>query len=90
MRQVNLKVGEQSMRRIGEVATAAIAVKAVAVGWSASPVSGPAAWIQTLTFHRTDTFTVPTGVQCATFEVTSAQGGDGLTIPIAVQQRLAQ
>ena len=65
------------MRRIGEVAAAAIVVEAVAVGWSASPVSGPVAGIQTLTFPRTDTFTVPAGVQRATFEVTSANGGNG-------------
>ncbi len=65
------------MRRIGVVAAGAIVVGAVAVGWSAAPASGQAARIQTLTFHKTDTFTVPTGVQCAAFEVTGAQGGDG-------------
>jgi hypothetical protein len=70
------------MRRISVVAAGAIVVGVVAVGWSASPVSGLASGMQTLTFHKTDTFTVPTGVQCATFEVTGAQGGRrGMAIP---------
>src|SRR4051794_16211110 len=75
------------MRRRGVAAAGFLVAGVAAVGWTAAPASSQAAEMQTLVFNKTSTFTVPVDVQCATFLVTGAVGGDGAAASSVVPQR---